>query len=94
MTRRYFLKGQSSLQRKAIAGGLTATFAFGTVGNGFAGAMEQKVELDLEKLEEKFNLETEKKIYDYSNDDEKRAKLIKKGIYPRYLNFRLVKDKY
>ena len=41
MKKRYFFKSQSSLQRKAIAGGLTATFAFGTVGSGFAGAMNE-----------------------------------------------------
>ena len=40
MKKKYFLKSQSSLQRKFIAGGLAATFAFGTVGSGFAGAME------------------------------------------------------
>ena len=41
MKNKYFFKNQSSLQRKAIAGGLTATFVFGTVGSGFAGAMEE-----------------------------------------------------
>ena len=42
MKNKYFLKGQSSLQRKIIAGGLTAAFVFGTVGSGFAGAMEEE----------------------------------------------------
>ena len=41
MSRKYFFKSQSSLQKKVIAGGLSATFAFGTVGSGFAGAAEQ-----------------------------------------------------
>ena len=40
MGRKYFLKSQSSLRRKAVAGGLAATFAFGTVGSRFAGATE------------------------------------------------------
>ena len=43
MSRKYFFKSQSSLQRKFIAGGLAATFAFGTVGSGFAGAMNPEL---------------------------------------------------
>ena len=41
MKQKHFFKNQGSLQRKAIASGLTATFVFGTVGSGFAGAMEK-----------------------------------------------------
>ena len=45
MKKKYFFKNQSSLQRKAIASSLAATFVFGTVGSGFAGAMiEQQMQ--------------------------------------------------
>ena len=43
MKGRYFKKNQSSLQRQIIAGGLAATFVFGMVGSGFAGATEEKL---------------------------------------------------
>ena len=39
MKQKHFFKNQGSLQRKAIASGLTATFVAGTVSN-FAGATE------------------------------------------------------
>ena len=47
MKKKYFLKNQSGLQRKAIAGGLAATFAFGTVSSGFAGAMKENENIPL-----------------------------------------------
>ena len=40
MGHKYFLKDQSSLQRKDVAIYLAVTFVLGTVGSGFAGVVE------------------------------------------------------
>jgi len=43
MKKKYFLKGQSSLQRKVVAGTLSAVFGVGMYGS-YAGAMEQPLQ--------------------------------------------------
>lgn len=90
MKKKYFFKNQSSLRRQFIAGGLTAAFAFSTVGSGFAEAMEQEFCLNLEKLGVYLSKETTEKIYNYGGNKNNRAELVKKGIYTRYLGFETV----
>ena len=41
MKKKYSFKNQGSMQRRIIAGGLTAAFVFGTVDSGLAGAMKE-----------------------------------------------------
>ena len=51
MSRKYFFKIQSSLQRKVIAGGLSAVFGAGMYGS-YAGAAMQTEQLDLKDQEQ------------------------------------------
>lgn len=44
MSRKFFFKNQVSLQRQIVTGSLAAVFVAGTVGGGFARAMEWKDE--------------------------------------------------
>ena len=44
MEKKYFLKGQSSLQRKIVAGGLSVVFGVGVYGS-YVGAMLQPAPL-------------------------------------------------
>ena len=82
--KRYFLKTQNSLQGQIIAGSLVATFAFGTVGSGFAGAMEENLEIinikdDSEKNQGKKDEEIFLEEFKFNDDNMAFIKEIKEN---------------
>ena len=77
MSRKYFFENQSSLQRKFIAGGLAATFAFGTVGSSFAGAAQVLIQMDNTEKYEPKNI-TKKELTDMGINVEANLDFIKK----------------